>query len=215
MSLIYTEQDYFGVIDDNYLNYESGRRSLRGTIFNSSINSLKNAKILIAGCGFGGLVEELMSNRQFNDVWGFDASTYAVGRNTYPSRSSRILQGDVLSSQSMSSVARDAGLRGNQRFSLAITEDLLPCMASLAEVQTALINLRAISQTVAHVISCWNVNDWGIGNTYRHADGSIRHINGDTIISMPGFLWWTPQEWIAAINNNSEWIFQPDMIRIQ
>lgn len=213
MSWVYTQADYFGVVDDDYLKYESARRQVRGTLFNASWNSLKNAKILIAGCGFGGLVEELMGNWGFADVWGFDASAYAVGRGDYPAREGRILQGDVLSSQSMNSVRQAAGLRGQQRFSLVITEDLLPCMANAAEVQTCLTNLRGISQSVAHIISLWDASEQSY--TYRAPDGSIRYLNGDLVMRMPGFLWWTEQEWLDAIGTNSEWVFTPSGERVQ
>lgn len=221
MSRVYTQQDYFGVVDDDYLATEPARRNTRGASLAPGLAGLQNQKILIAGCGFGGLVDELMDNWGFTDVWGFDASPFAVGRNTYPERSSRILQFDGLRSQDMTPLRRAAGLPGNQRFRLVIIEDVLPCMASMAEVQTFLTNMRSIAQTVAHIITMWEPDSWGFQengepNTFRDlVDGSIKHVNGGRVISMPGFLWLTAAEWLALIGTPSEWVFTSDMRRIQ
>lgn len=220
MSLIYVQADFEGVIDDDYLAQEPSRRSMRGSTLVPGLAGLQNQKILIAGCGFGGLVDELMDNWGFTDVWGFDASSFAVGRNTYPERQSRILQFDALRSQDMTPLRRAAGLTGNQRFRLVIIEDLLPCMANMGEVQTCLTNMRGISQTVAHVITMWEPDSWGVQedgspNTFRDVDGSIKHVNGGRVISMPGFLWLTAAEWLEAIGTSSEWVYTSAMQRVQ
>ena len=205
MSWIYSQSDYFGIVDDNYLQYEAARRALRGPIFNSSLNAFKNSKILVAGCGFGGLVEELMNNWGFTDVWGCDASSYAINRNTYPSISSRLIQANCLVRNDLNNVKQAAGLSGNQRFRIIITEDLLPCMSNRQEVATCLTELRRIGQTVGHIISVWDSSERSY--TYRHLDGSIRYTNGDIVMRMPGFLWLTQEEWRTEIGS-SEWIFK-------
>jgi cyclopropane fatty-acyl-phospholipid synthase-like methyltransferase len=121
-------------------------------------NPQSAGKILIAGCGWGYLVEELLT--QGYDVWGCDASAYAVGKAqevlTAPA-AARVILADCLVRSQMTALRGTAGLTGNQRFSTVITEDMLPVLTN-AEVTTVLTELRRIAQlNLFHIITCSDV----------------------------------------------------------
>lgn len=190
MSWIYSQADYQGIVDDNYREYDFF--ALRAAYFNGSWNSFKNNSLLVAGCGYGYLVRQLMRDHAFTDVWGFDASAYVQSNpgNLEPEYFSRILQADALGN--LNSVRQAAGLKGNQSFRACVTEDVLPTAANEAEAQTMLSNLRGISQGMAHVITPYRPE---LGEV-RQPDGSVTYPGG---VRMPGFLWLTIDEWRALI----------------
>lgn len=192
MSWIYSESDYNGYVDDQYHRYQFFAD--RGIVFNNQWNSFKNNKILIAGCGYGFLIQELMENHGFTDVWGCDGSEYAVNvaapANLPSQHASRVLLGDITSSADMQAVANAAGIPGgNPKFRAILTEDVLPCLTE-AEVPTALSVLRGRSQNMAHIIT-------------PQMQGSVKQPDGSTIypggVQMPGFTWLTHQEWVDLI----------------
>lgn len=195
MSWIYSEEDYNGIVDDQYRKYQFFTD--RGIIFNNQWNGIKNNKILIAGCGWGFLIQELMEVHGFTDVWGCDASEYAVNvaapANLPAQYASRVLLGNITSSAEMVAVANAAGIPGNNpRFRAILTEDVLPCLTQ-QEIPTALSNLRARSQSVAHIIT-------------PQMQGSVKQPDGSTVypggIQIPGFTWLTHQEWINIIGTS-------------
>lgn len=108
-------------------------------------------KMLVAGCGFGYLVDELVSRGW--DAWGCDASTYAInrGKELLPAIANRLLVGDILVRNSLAAVRTSAGLSGNQRFAVTVTEDVLTMLTD-AEIPTALTELRRITNDLAHVV---------------------------------------------------------------
>lgn len=197
MSLIYTEEDYHGVVDDNYRRYSFF--SDRGIEFGNRWGGFQSNTILIAGCGWGFLVEQLMAQEGFTDVWGVDASEYSVNtaapRELPQQYANRIILGNITSDSSIRSVADAAGIRGgNPRFRGILTEDVLPCMEDMAELQQALTVLRARSQTMAHIITPM------MSDGERQPDGSVNAAwKQDGPVQMPGFLWLSQQEWIDAI----------------
>lgn len=200
MSLIYTESDYNGYIDDQYRRYSFFTD--RGIIFNSQWNGYKNNTLLIAGCGWGFLVQELMENHGFTDVWGCDASEYAVNiaapANLPAQYASRILLGDITSDADMKSVANAAGIPGgNPKFRAILTEDVLPCLTQ-PEITTALSVLRGRSQDRAHIITPQ------IQGSAKQPDGSTIYPGG---VQMPGFTWLTHDEWLTLIGPGEPVVF--------
>lgn len=148
-----------------------------------------STKILVAGCGIGVLVKHL-SDLGYTDVWGCDASAELItyGKNLYPTLASRLLVADILNNSgnqlpSMTGVRRAAGLNGNARFPLCITDDVLTVLSDV-EVATALTVLRATAQTLVHVL--WPIDP--------------------TTTQDPTLNWKTvPAGWQAAIGGG-EWV---------
>jgi len=149
--------------------------------------------ILIAGCGIGVLVK-LLKDLGYTNVWGCDFSTELInyGKTLYPDIASRLLVANCLNNSgntlpSMTGVRRAAGLTGNNRFTLCITDDLLTVMSD-AEVATALPILRATGSTLFHIL-------WP----------KIPELYQD-----PALNWKTvPTEWQAVIGNG-EWVMRAD-----
>lgn len=195
MAYIYTESDYNGYIDSQYRRY--GFFADRGITFNNSWNSLKNETLLVAGCGWGFLVQELMQEHGFTDVWGCDASDYAVNTaapaNLPSQYASRILLGSILSDTDIKAVANTAGIQGgNPKFKAILTEDVLPCLTD-AEIPIALSVLRGRSRSLAHIITPRMQ-----GSTLQ-PDGSTTYPGG---MQVPELTWLTHEEWIAHIGSN-------------
>lgn len=148
------------------------------------------AVILVAGCGFGYMVDQLVSEGR--NAWGMDASTYAIteGQTRLPAIASRLLVGSVLSDTDLLAARVAAGLRttGNpaqrQKFNLCITEDLLPCLTD-AEISTALPLLRTHADFVAHIVSP----------------------RDDTTSQAPEMNWKTFAEWKTIVGN--DFLFGP------
>lgn len=115
--------------------------------------------VLIAGCGYGYLVDELQ--KLGINAWGCDASPYATGRAAQElGQNGRfVLQGDCTTAAGMTAV-RAAALGGgaNRRFAVCVTEDLLPALADI-EVTATLTALRGVSTTLFHIITPGNPSD--------------------------------------------------------
>jgi hypothetical protein len=200
MALVYTEQDFNGNIDTYYYKYDYF--TVRAATLAPGMAAYRTSKILIAGCGYGFLVQELMQFHGFTDVWGCDASEYAVTTGKLelaPEYRHRILLGDILSSQSMLSVAQQAGLTGgNPRFRGIVTEDVLPCLTQ-AEVPTALSVLRSRIQGANPVHLITPKMD-----SYSPAHGQ-QH---------PGFLWLTGAQWRGLIGPADPIILLPSLAQV-
>jgi len=104
-------------------------------------------KVLVAGCGWGYLVDELVALGL--DAWGIDASTYCVGRAVV---SSRVLTVEATSRNRPAGARTAAGLGGSTKFAAAVTDDLLPCLTD-AEASTALAELRRVATTLLHIVT--------------------------------------------------------------
>jgi 2-polyprenyl-3-methyl-5-hydroxy-6-metoxy-1,4-benzoquinol methylase len=126
----------------------------RADFLTSTYPNLLTSRVLIAGCGYGYLVDELAS-RGWTNVWGCDASAYCLSRaaTEVPAVASRIVAGDLLDSASLGAVRSAAGLTGNQRFRLVVTEDVLGCAESSEEIVAMLANVRGIAQATHHFIT--------------------------------------------------------------
>jgi SAM-dependent methyltransferase len=111
-------------------------------------------KILIAGCGYGYLVDELV--KLGRDAWGIDAATYAVntGKAEMPQIAGRLILADAGNSLDMQAARAAAGLTGNRRFDLIVDEDMLPVMSD-AEATGALAQMRAnvLNGRIFHIIT--------------------------------------------------------------
>lgn len=110
-------------------------------------------KLLVAGCGPGYLVDELVLLGR--DAWGIDAAPYCASRFI---RTDRIMQADSLVRSQLAAVRTFAGLQGNARFAGLITDDLLPCLTD-AEATIAIAESRRIATVVRHIITCSKVDD--------------------------------------------------------
>lgn len=153
--------------------------SIRGRYANTSI------KILVAGCGYGYLLDELTA-LGYTDVWGCDASAYAITKAQEvlpPALAARVIQADITVRSQVNALRSAAGLSGNQRFAAVITEDVLPVLTD-AEVQAALTELRRATQAMLHIIT-------------PDSEGADRTL---------GLNWKTTPEWHALIGVTSEWI---------
>jgi hypothetical protein len=120
-----------------------------------------------------------------------------VGKlNIAPIYQHRILQGDIMSSSSLISVANQAGLTGgNPRFRGIVSEDVLPCLTT-AEIPTALSNMRARTQ---------GSNPLHIVTPRMRADNRGAH---------PAFTWLWPAEWRALIGNVDPILLAPSLEEI-
>ncbi len=110
-------------------------------------------KLLIAGCGPGYLVDELV--KLGRDAWGIDAAPYCASRFVLPAR---IMQADSLVRSQLAAVRSFAGLQGNARFAALVTDDLLACFTD-AEVTIAVNESRRIATVVLHIVTCSKAND--------------------------------------------------------
>jgi hypothetical protein len=131
---------------------------VRYTFFQQRVDGLigrfapNGQKVAVWGCGFGYLVEMLLAAGY--DAYGFDASTYAItrGKELLPGIAARLFVRDALVSGDMTPARRDAGLAGQQRFPLLVTEDMLTVLTD-AEITTAVTNLRGISSSnLLHIV---------------------------------------------------------------
>lgn len=120
--------------------------------------------ILVVGCGFGGLVQELENLGK--KVYGIDASPYAVENRV----SKRVKQGDIL-------CINDAVWLD---FNTVITEDLLPCLTD----QEALIvarNCQALAPIVVHMVT-----EQGEADLNYHSTGYWMILTNQLTISLEG-----------------------------
>jgi len=126
--------------------------------FNARIAWLKsfapptNQKIAVWGCGWGTLVK--LAVEAGYDAFGFDAADYAVtkGKGVHAPHAGRLFKRDALLSGDTTGSKRDAGLKGQAKFAVVVTEDLLTCMGD-NEILTTLPLLRSIATTCAHMIT--------------------------------------------------------------
>lgn len=110
------------------------------------VNTMQpTGKLLVAGCGWGYLVDELVQLGR--DAWGCDASSYCVGKTV---AGNRVLLGSVLVRADLDAVKAAAGVAPAGKFAVCVTEDLLPCLA-LAELPAARTELLRAASTLLHI----------------------------------------------------------------
>ena len=110
-------------------------------------------KVLVVGCGWGFLVDELLTRGY--DAWGLDGSSYAIAKaaEVLPAASAqRVLLADTTNRQQVVAVRAAAGVVGNQRFKLIVTEDVLPVLSD-AEVAVAVAECRRVATNVLHIVT--------------------------------------------------------------
>ena len=143
-----------------YYDPSSGNGYWQFPFFQTRVDALKgrfapnNQKLAIWGCAFGYLVALAVAAGY--DAYGFDASAYAItrGKALQPAAiGARLFQRSALVAADVTQSRRDAGLTGNQRYALLVTEDMLTCLTD-AEIQTALPLLRgACSANLGHMLT--------------------------------------------------------------
>ncbi len=153
----------------------------------------------MAGCGFGYLVKHLMIGG-FTDVWGCDISQWAIaqGQLATPAIAIRLVVADCTNRSSLNALRTTAGLTGNSRFRLVITEDMLPAADATAEAQTMLTELRRVAQDMVHMATCMQVGE------HKNPDGSVSRAAGAPPHRVAEILWETATGWKAIINNSNE-----------
>ena len=112
-----------------------------------------NQKLAVWGCAWGYLVNLAVAAGY--DAFGFDASAYAIAKAKalFPALAARFFQRNALVSGDVSGSRGDAGIHGQSKFALLVTEDMLTCMSD-AEINTSLPLLRgACSANLLHVLS--------------------------------------------------------------
>lgn len=124
-----------------------------------------SGKILIAGCGWGFLIEECLELNL--DVWGIDASEYALQKakeNVNQSSLSRIFLANVF--DDISSILKHAN---TTKFDWCVTEDLLPVIKDFATNQ-AIENMRKYANKFLHIVTP------KIESSDQHPDLTWKHI---------------------------------------
>lgn len=176
-----------GVLYDSYTNVAaSGLFAQRADLIAAQWPT-SLGKVVILGCGFGYLVHELVVRGY--DAWGVEAADYARNKaaEVLPFGSaSRVVLANMANRSALATVRAAAGLTGNQRFAVGISEDVLPVCTDEAEATLALSECRRIISTTAgrfgHFITC--------------TDGMDAYQQNN---SFPGLLWRTRAQWRAII----------------
>lgn len=106
--------------------------------------------VCIVGCGFGYLNLQMTLDGWV--TWGVDAAQYSLDRGAAEVALARVTLADIVTATPRD-IRRDAGLTGQARFDLCVSEDLLPCLRD-DEVTAAVENMRELSGTVAHIVTC-------------------------------------------------------------
>jgi len=189
MALVFDESYFRGDRLDGYTDY--GRAMWGGTwtfggFAEDTLDraaskgvSLSNRSVLVVGSGFGFMVEELLA-RGVN-AWGLDVSEYAISQ-TPAAIVGRNLLGDARLRSALNAARSAAGLKGNARFDLILTEDVLPCMSSDAEALALAVELRRHAIRVGHRVSTFP---------------SLADV---------GYLWHTLAEWRALLGSG-DWLW--------
>lgn len=158
--------------------------------FQQRINELigrfapSNQTLLIAGCGFGYLVN--FAVQAGYNAFGIDASSWAIneGKTLLPSIASRLAVADITVASQIDSASKTFGLKGGTpKYALLVTEDVLPCLSD-TEIQTALTNLRArCSANLLHWVTPGNPGDPGLDSRLNWKP------LGETVTPAPAGSW--------------------------
>lgn len=171
---------WYGRANDGYQHYpflDRNADAFRG--------ALGNTDLLIAGCAFGYTVQYLTDLPAYTaSAYGFDASAWAISQAQaeVPAVAARLMVADALSASDMDAARLMVVGHGARKVPLVVTEDMLPCLTD-AEIPAALANLRAISNTLAHIVT----------------------LDGPGADHATGLNWKSAAEWRALIGS-SEWI---------
>jgi hypothetical protein len=174
-----------GILYDDYRRYDFFAER---AAFVASRWPISIGKVVVIGCAYGYLVDELF--KLGYDAWGVEASDFA--RNKAASvlafaPANRIQLANATNRSALNSVRAAAGLSGNARFGLAISEDVLPVCTNETEAQLALGECRRITNNFLHIITCTKPEN-----------------PGDLDIRFPGLLWRSRTQWRTIINAPAE-----------
>jgi len=144
------------------------------------LNIPNGSKILVVGCAFGYLMEELANKRM--NVWGCDTSDY-IHLNTDTEATYPIHNVDVTSANFLNEIREQTGI---QYFDYIITEDVL---TSYDEYTTIFSNIESILnpnkslKNIIHIVDtkCGlpfigkSLNEWNlINDSYTWLDGDAK-----------------------------------------
>ncbi len=144
----------------------------------SSLNIPIGSKILVIGCAFGYLLEEL-ANRRMN-VWGCDTSPY-IHLNTDTESTYPIYNVDVTSVGFVNEIREQTGI---QYFDYAITEDVLTSYDEYGDIFSniqSVLNPNKSLKNIIHIVdtNCGlpfvgkSLSDWNLTNdSYTWLDGN-------------------------------------------
>ena len=154
MSVIYGPTEYDELYTD-YRHYPFFAR--RALLLQDVVGMLRTQPLLVAGCGWGYLMVEL-EQLGFTEVWGLDASPYALERaERVLGGSERLIEGDVLELDTS--------------FPIVVSEDLLPCATNASEAVAMHERMVAASQTLVHILTPGTSGDdrvlWLSGRSWR------------------------------------------------
>jgi hypothetical protein len=148
-------------------------------------------KWLVAGCGWGFLVDELL--KLGVDAWGVDPSPYAKAKateNLSAASAARVLQVDLTTRAQLASARSAAGLTGNQRFDVTVTEDVLPVFSD-AEITVGLTELRRVSNAIVHIVTAVPSGDLAtraVGLNWKTMVQWKTLVGNDTVLNAEGFI---------------------------
>lgn len=151
-------------------------------------------KWLVAGCGWGFLVDELVTLGV--DAYGVDAAAYCQAKavlNLPAKVAPRVILADVTSRTALTAAKTAAGLTGSNKFAVTVTEDLLP-MLTATETSSALTELRRISTLVTHIVSALApteltpdvVRSTNLGITWRTLAAWKLIVGNDLVVNTDG-----------------------------
>jgi hypothetical protein len=160
--------------------------------FVESYNPQPSQRFLVVGACYGFLVDEMrdrgltVSGVEWN-AWGAEASTFAISQaqsHLAPARANKIVLANAAVVNGLNAAKTAAGVANNQRFDVVITEDLLPCAVSEAEIQAMLTECRRVSANngVLHLISCLRPGEV--------VDPNVR---------FSGYIWKTLAQWRTTL----------------
>ena len=195
MARLFTADEIGGKPDAMYsAGYTPSRLPERLDALATRFSPGPNTRILVAGVGLSGIVAE--ANDRGWPTWGIDASSYAItqAQALWPAWASRYLLASATNRSQLSGVRTAAGLTGNQRFALVITDDMLPCADTEAEAQTMLAELRRIGTNFWHNLTVSDPTDPRRG-----------------VPATQQMLWRTRQQWAQIINAPTEVMYDLEL----
>jgi len=148
---------------------------------------ITTGKVLIVGCGWGYLVDELV--KLGIDAWGIEISQYAVDKaqTVIPDNAYRIIKGDASIVADMDRVKTASGLNKNQKFYLVVSEDMFTvCLDD--EVTLTLNQMHRIGSHYLHIMTC------------IHPE-----IPGDIESRFASINWKTQSQWKTLLGSDPCW----------
>lgn len=110
--------------------------------------SANGKTVLIVGCALGLTVQALRASGV--NAWGMDVSAYAVGQAPADVRPYLTI-GDARTSAAWSAAKSLAGFKGQTKFALTVTEDLIPCLSDAHAVAVSTLARQNTQGVVAHL----------------------------------------------------------------